>query len=334
MPRTTARRALLVGINNYVNFDSLESCVADVESMAAVLSRHVDGKPNYDCKKLVADGDEQVKRAQLRTVCRELFAYDGDVLLYFSGHGVITDTGGLLATSDAEEDDYGLPLDEIVQMANSSRANNILVIIDSCHSGNIGDSANLNRYNSDHTLMSALRENMIIIAAAKGDEVALEAGGNGIFTAALVEALEGGAADHMGWVTAANLYNYVERRFSSWAQRPVYKAYTTLQPVVRECAPLIERLKLAELTTLFPTYDYKFSLDPEFDPEDENGNFPETVDEEKLRISRLFKDYRDAGLLRPTEIGEQLFWTARRSHTVELTARGREYWGLVKKGII
>jgi len=328
------RRALLVGIDHYTNFDSLNSCVADAEAMKTLLSSHEDGTPNYDCELLLAsqaDGSEVIRPA-LRNACRKLFSYDGDVILYFSGHGAITDTGGFIATTDAVEDDYGIPMEEIVQMASQSQAQNISIIIDSCHSGNMGDPAIVNRYNTAHSLMSVLRENMIIIAASKSDEVALEEGGNGVFTAALLEALEGGATDHMGWVTAANLYNYVERRFNSWAQRPVYKSYATRLPVIRECAPLIERLKLREITSLFPALDHKYQLDPDFDPEDENGNFPEVVNDEKLRISRLFKDYRDAGLLRPSEEGEQLFWTARRSHTVELTRRGKEYWGLIKNG--
>jgi len=49
-----------------------------------------------------------------------------------------------------------------------------------------------------------------------------------------------------------------------------------------------------------------------------------------VRISRLLKDYRDAGLMKPVVPGEQLFWTARRGNSVELTARGIEYWRLVK----
>jgi hypothetical protein len=70
-------------------------------------------------------------------------------------------------------------------------------------------------------------------------------------------------------------------------------------------------------------------LDPEYEPEDEHGNVHEPVNEEKVDIARLLKEYRDAGLLKATVPGEQLFWTARRSHSVELTPRGREYWWLV-----
>ena len=75
----------------------------------------------------------------------------------------------------------------------------------------------------------------------------------------------------------------------------------------------------------------QYRLDPEYEPEDEHGNVHQPVNEEKVAIAQLFKEYRDAGLLRPSMKGEQLYWTARRGHSVELTPRGREYWWLVKK---
>jgi hypothetical protein len=49
-----------------------------------------------------------------------------------------------------------------------------------------------------------------------------------------------------------------------------------------------------------------------------------------MEIAQLFKEYRDAGLLRPSDAKQQLYWVARRSGTVELTRRGKEYWWLVR----
>jgi hypothetical protein len=70
-------------------------------------------------------------------------------------------------------------------------------------------------------------------------------------------------------------------------------------------------------------------LGPEHEPEDEHGNVKEPVNHEKVAIAQLFKSYRDAGLLKPSDPKLQLYWVARRSETVELTPRGREYWWLV-----
>jgi hypothetical protein len=326
------KRALLVGVNHYNNFSSLNGCVDDVKAMEELLNRNEDGSVNYVCKSLLSVDatNSEVTRGNLRRECRDLFAYDGDVIFYFSGHGILTGTGGFLATTDAETDDYGLSMQEILQMANSSRAKNVLIILDTCHSGAMGNRPEYSVTN----ILDGLRENITIIAASKDSEESVEAGGHGLFTTALIDALDGGAADHMGWVTPPSIYAYAERRFDALAQRPVYKSHATHMSVIRMCAPLIDRLLLRELPLHFSTQESKFQLDPEYEPEDENGNVHEPVNKAKVDIAQLFKSYRDTGLLKPTIVNEQLYWTARRSHTVELTLLGKEYWRLVKNGRI
>ncbi len=101
----------------------------------------------------------------------------------------------------------------------------VLLILDCCHSGDIANPAAMNK-DGGKSPLAALRENMTVIAASRATEGAIEAGGQGLFTGALLDALEGGAADHMGFVTAPALYAYVSRRFTAWDQRPVYKTNT------------------------------------------------------------------------------------------------------------
>lgn len=328
------RRALVVGIDTYTHAARLNSCVADAAAVGMLLERNADGSPNYVCR-ILADTMEDgqpITRAALRAACEELFAhFKGDVLFYFSGHGMVTPFGGHLCAHDSKRGDWGVPMQEIVQLAMDSEARDIIMILDCCHSGDIADPSILNPKRGGDPL-AVLRENMTVIAASLKSESAVEVGGHGLFTASLLDALDGGAADHMGWVTASSIYAYVERRFGSWSerQRPVYKSYATSVRVVRECAPLIDRLKLRRLVELFPTQDATYRLTPGHEPEDEHGKVRQPVDKEKVAVARLFKEYRDAGLLKPSTPGEQLFWTARRRHTVELTLRGREYWWLVK----
>jgi Caspase domain len=326
-----ARRALVVGINSYGGGNSLQACVADATGMAGVLSRHKDGEKDFDC--IVwpdkTHDDSPITRPMLRAALTELFNFDGDVLLYFSGHGFLSKTGGLLCTSDAAKDDWGIPMQEVVDLAVQSSAHQILLILDCCHSGDIANPATMNK-NAGKNPLAALRENMTVIAASRATESAVEAGGQGLFTAALLDALEGGAADHMGFVTAPALYEYVSRRFTAWEQRPVYKTNASEVLTVRVCEPLIEGLQLRKLAEYFPAADHKYRLDPEYEPEDEHGNVKQPVNKEKVAIAQLFKLYRDAGLLRSSDPKLQFYWVARHSGTVELTPRGREYWWLVK----
>src|SRR5579864_2155208 len=325
-----ARRALIVGINTYGGGSDLHACVTDAKAMAEVLSRHKDGGKNFDCHVWLdrtEDGCE-ISRPKLRAALNELFNFDGDVLFYFSGHGFLSKTGGLLCTSDATKDDWGIPMQEVVDLAIQSSARQVLLIMDCCHSGDIANPLTMNK-DGGKSPLAVVRENMTVIAASRATEGAIEAGGQGLFTGALIDALEGGGADHIGFVTAPALYAYVSRRFTAWDQRPVYKTNATEVLTVRECEPLIGRLQLQQLQTYFPEADYKYRLDPEYEPEDEHGNVKEPVNKEKVAIAQLFKVYRDAGLLKPSDPKLQLYWTARRSETVELTPRGREYWWLV-----
>ena len=45
------KRALLVGIDQYDRFSSLDGCVNDVNALEPLLSRNDDDSPNFDCQK-------------------------------------------------------------------------------------------------------------------------------------------------------------------------------------------------------------------------------------------------------------------------------------------
>jgi len=327
-----SRRALIIGINTYQNGNNLSSCVADAEAMGQLLEEHADGRPNYDCRVLLDQTEKgaPVTMAVLREACTQLFAdTKDDVLFYFSGHGALTHFGGHLCANDSVRNNLGVPMQEIMQMAYDSRARDILMILDCCHSGDLGNPSILRSGQGD--LLAALRTDMTVMAASQSTESSFEGEKYSVFTAALLDALHGGAADHLGWVTASSIYAYVERRFS-WKdrQRPVYKTNATGTHVVRQCTSHIDRLKLRRMVELFTDAKYQYVLDPEFEPHDEKGQLPENANQEKVAIAMLFKDYRDSGLLKPSTPDEQLFHTARLGHAVELTPIGREYWWLVK----
>lgn len=161
-----ARRALIIGVNSYDNAGDLYACVADAQAIEKALVRHKDGKLNYQCKTWLdrTDQGDKITRPAMRAACRELFeGFKGEVLLYFSGHGILTDFGGYLCTTDAEKDDWGLPMQEIVEMAIQSPASDILLILDCCHSGDI---ANPSLMKKGPNPLAVLRENMTVIAAS------------------------------------------------------------------------------------------------------------------------------------------------------------------------
>lgn len=312
-------------------FEDLRGPAGDTAAISDLLASNFDRTPNFDCRVLVdvMEDGSPITRAALRQAIRDLLAdFDGPTLFYFSGHGLVTDTDAYIATCDSAENDWGVAMSEIANLARNSPASDIVVLLDCCTSGAFG-----NPVEQGATRPSIeLRENTTVLAASTSSGSALEAGGVGVFTAALCDALNGGAADHMGWVSAPSAYAYVERRFGAWDQRPTFKMSASRVLTIRRCAPLIERTGLDRMVDLFPSSDHKYVLGPEYEPEDEHGVMHEPVNHEKVAIAGFLKDLRDTGLVRAVEPGEQFYWVARRGHAVELTDRGREYWWLVTTG--
>lgn len=321
-----SRRALLVGINNYENVTTLNSCVSDTEAMCEVLSRHANGDINFECRALTAPGNERITKTVLLAHWRELFQdFRGDVLFYFSGHGTQNATGGYLVTQDGTVDDPGLAMETLVNMANDSRANTVLIVLDCCSSGSAGNAAVLqNPFGEGRTL---LREGVTILAASRGAQAAFDGGSQSVFTSLVVGALRGGAADIRGRVSAASIYGYAEAALGTWQQRPMYKSHAaTLEPV-RLCAPKVADEKLRELPHHFPRREHEYQLDPTYEE-----TSPAAI-AEHVTIFKSFKQLQLAGLLKP-KYGDDLYWVAERSAHVVMTELGQFYWQLVQNGRI
>ncbi len=321
-----SRRALIVGINDYESpaVPNLRGCIPDAIAMRDVLSRHEDNRPNYDCLMLTSD-DKKVTRVALRAAIGELFAFDGDVLLYFSGHGSLEETGGYLVTQDGEPGDPGIHMDEIVRLANGSRARSVLVVVDCCFSGSMG---NVAANQGGQHAQAQLREGLTILAASRPSEPSMEVGGQGVFTELVVGALKGGAANVRGRVSAASIYGYVEAALGAWDQRPIYKSHAKQLDSVRDCEPMISDDLLRRIPEYFPTSDYVYLLDPTYEEQNTSCARPENV-----ATFKIFKQYQIAGLLK-NRSGRDLYWTAEQSGGVYLTPLGEFYWRLAAGGRI
>src|SRR5438067_339753 len=129
------RKALVVGLDFYQHIPGLRGAVNDASAVRGMLDRQADGSVNFAVK-LVASSNaaSAVPRAELKEAVRDLFAGDGEIaLFYFAGHGHLEVTGGYLCASDCQTGDDGLPLSEIMTLANKSKFQNRVIILDSCH---------------------------------------------------------------------------------------------------------------------------------------------------------------------------------------------------------
>jgi hypothetical protein len=329
-------RALIVGIEKYNKIRSLTGCANDARAMRSSLARNEDGSPNYDCRVLISEAQRPpervdpregrrhaITRKRLREEWSRLFDnYDGDILFYFSGHGHPTDVGGYLVTQDAEPYDPGLGMYELLTLANNARARSVLLILDCCFSGALGNlPLSSGGLGSDN--MALLREGLTILAASRPAQSAGEMGGYGIFTRLVVGALQGGAADVRGRVSAASIYAYVEQALGSWDQRPKYKSHATNLAPVRRCDPSAPDELLRRLPFIFPQEDAPLRLDPSYE------HTHSTANPQHVALFNIFKVLRNARLL-STEDDDDLFNVAVESKTVRLTPLGRFYWQLAE----
>lgn len=325
------RKALVVGIDYYKHISPLFGCVSDANSLKPILERHGDGSVNFSVKLMLGTGSgEMVNRHELKESIRELFVEDGEIaLLYFAGHGYVETTGGYLCASDCETGDDGPSLAEVLTLANSSKVQNRVIILDSCHSGVAGnhpirqDSAEIN-------------EGLTILTASTPNQYATEENGSGVFTTLLVDALTGTASNLVGDITPGSVYAHIDQSLGPWAQRPMFKTNVKRFVSLRKVDPPIALKDLLRISEFFPEPDYEFKLDPSYEPErsrdDEEKNIP-PPDPESCKVFSILQAYNRLNLLVPK--GAPHMWhAAMNSKSVRLTALGKHYHKLVAKGLI
>lgn len=329
------RKALIVGIDYYEHISPLSGCVNDAHSVKSVLERHADGTVNFATPRILTGTGPRdlVPRTELKEAVRKLFADDADIaLFYFAGHGYIEDTGGFLCATDCRTGDDGLSLAEVMSFAASSNAKNKVIILDSCHSGIAGERPN-------HKGLAEIKEGMTVLTASAASQYAMEiaGGGAGVFTSLLVDALGGASANLLGDVTPGSVYAHIDQSLGPWAQRPVFKTNVKTFVSLRRAAAPIALAELQALATYFPSADYKFPLDPAFEPErsQEQRTDPRipSPDPQKTVVFKILQNYVKVNLVRP--VGAPHMWhAAMQSKACELTVLGQHYRRLVADGLI
>ena len=255
------RRALLVGLEEYDHgFPVLKGCVEDANRMAKVLSTHDDGSHNFDIQIMTSPGKGVVSRSALREKWINLFNdFDGDVLFYFSGHGMPLSTAGYLITQDGTMYDPGLAMNELVALANQSTARSVLIILDCCYAGLAGNLPGQSRSKGNVERVD-IREGVTLLAGSSSNEQARMIAGRSVFTDLVIGALEGGAANVEGEITAASIYAYVESSLGAFDQRPIYKSYARELDPVRQCEPIVSPNTRKEVMRFFAAADAELPL--------------------------------------------------------------------------
>jgi len=333
------KRALMVGINEYgESAPALKGCVADAWRMFRVLSTHEDGSQNFECMLLANPGtsyepeiigvqkddpdsirlETKITAALLKEHLHQLFTEKADIVLfYFAGHGTVNDLGGYLVTYDFEPFNPGVSMPELITQANNAEADEVVIVIDCCHSGKFGEIPILGNENA------ILREGVSILTGSASSQPTVEENGGGLFTNVVYEALNGVATDFLGRITVANLYTYVDQAFGAWKQRPLYKSNVRRMVTLREAMPPVAFEILRNIAKYFPAADSEYKLDPSHEPTHESKR------SENIKVFSDLQIMRNAGLVVPVD-AEHLYYAAIHSKSCKLTKLGRYYWRLAK----
>lgn len=312
------RKALAIGINDYPT-SPLSGCINDASAFATTIEKNGDGSPNFSVR--LETGVST--KSQLKTMIIELFEGESDIaLLYFSGHGFFNELGGYVVTPDHQQNDEGVSMDEILVLANKSKAKDKIIILDCCNSGAFGSPA-ITGNNSAQII-----EGVVVLTASRSSESAVEVNGHGIFTNLLIDALQGGAADLRGHITPGSVYAYIDQALGPWDQRPIFKTNVTRFTSLRTVSPQVPVEVLRKITEYFPEPEQEYKLDPTYEFDNKDIAVPENV-----AVLKNLQKLVSIGLVVP--VGEEhMYYAAQNSKTCKLTALGYHYWRLVKEGKI
>jgi uncharacterized caspase-like protein len=231
---------LLVGVNEYQDgsLPSLRYPALDCQGLGEALNSATQGFPN---KEVIVHHDFAAKRPTLQMIRGSLQQIvsqsqsQDSILLYFSGHGMLEPNTqqAVLCLADTHKDDLlttGLGMQELLRILGDSPANQQLVCLDTCHSGdmrllggNRGSARNGNIPeipNPTTQMMNVLRQRAsqskgfcALLSCDQGQQSwEFPELGHGVFTYYLMQGLLGEAADSHGVIEADGLYKYVYRQ--------------------------------------------------------------------------------------------------------------------------
>lgn len=314
------KRALLIGIDTYDQFNALSGCANDVHALIPLLARNEDNSPNFDCRALTSDAGRVERRTVLEAL-DSIFAPGADIaLFYFAGHGASATSDVILVSQDGVGGDAGVPLSTVLGKVQECAVREVIVILDCCFAGGAGGVPQLGPG------VAALREGVVLLSASRRDQTAAETpAGRGLFSVYLCGALDGGAADVLGKVTLAGIYAYLSESFGPWDQRPTFKANVDRLHDLRHCAPAVPVHELRRLPEFFPELDRLFSLDPSYEPTAGLQSI------EHQAVFLILQRCRAAKLIEPVG-ADHMYFAAMQSQACRLTPLGKHYLRMAVQG--
>jgi WD40 repeat protein len=192
---------LTIGINNYQDAAlDLKYAAPDAEALAAAFAKNCKGQPFRDVKtKTLLNKDATAKTiaAELAEL-RKSVAQQDLVIVFFACHGVKHKKEYYLLTHEADTEN----LDKTCLSGDALRKTlaeykcQVLLMLDACHSAGFGEGKKLSKLGMKPATDDVARDlteddyGVAVMCAAMGHEKAEGKGGHGLFTQAMLEAME------------------------------------------------------------------------------------------------------------------------------------------------
>jgi hypothetical protein len=214
--------ALMIGVNDYDYLPKLKTPLNDIKVLGNIL------KENYDFEiiKLVNPTRKQIT-SKLSKVEKKLLKNDS-LVIYYAGHGIEKDGYGYWLPKNAEttDDSDWLSNDYVTKKIKSIKANNILVIADSCYSGTLTRGIASSDELKTLPINSYLETKSRMVMSSGGVKPVIDGGGGGhsIFARMLINKLRNNTKP----IISAELYSSITKKVTEASIKYNYKQIPNL----------------------------------------------------------------------------------------------------------
>jgi tetratricopeptide (TPR) repeat protein len=224
LKRTGVYHALVIGNNDYVRLQRLETAVKDATDVANILKSLYGFQVNL----LLNATRDQIVRS-ISDYRRTLTDAD-HLLIYYAGHGHFDRPADLAywqpVDADSENTANWISATDITSNMRAMPARHILVVADSCYSGAMrGSSASITPADKNRFLKQVRDKRSRTLLSSGGVEPVSDAGGtlNSVFAEALIQGLS--AAEDQAFSAGSLFHEYIRVRVGGRAKQvPLYNA--------------------------------------------------------------------------------------------------------------
>jgi len=228
---TQKTKVLLIGVSDYVDdkdIKNIPNIKQNIKLLKEVLlDKDIMGIPKENITISLNDSRKDIERKLIQAT-REAEDENYTLLVYYSGHGILSSENFKLYLTSSESskaylESDSINIDRFREIIAGSRATSKVVILDACHSGQIHNTMN----NFESTISSEIKkfEGTYIMTSASEDSPSLFPHNSTkkptYFTAKMIDVLKRGVENNKPYISVRDIYNEIYNSFSKQVGMPL-----------------------------------------------------------------------------------------------------------------